>query len=259
MENRQDIRVERLEKLKQATIINYTDIVDFNDKVMLYETIIQHVLNGDYDDIFVTGSVSEAEDKNEAFALARKYSSLCFYQGNSEYWLDSIEGVSLSNLELICLKILDNYDFLVRIAGEGGEAALKELLKFQQNHAFDDYPVIEHLRNTFMDDTVLENTIIEMSKTEGLYDCFTDKQKIELCSYPEGALYRVDESGKYTKITAIDVKKKMREYLLGEDDELFDDSDLKKLLSTLSSDDFTEILDGFVRDYQLEGVEQVTK
>ena len=71
MENRQDIRVERLEKLKQATIINYTDIVDFNDKVMLYETIIQHVLNGDYDDIFVTGSVSEAEDKKESVLPAR--------------------------------------------------------------------------------------------------------------------------------------------------------------------------------------------
>ena len=255
-EVRKDIKTERLEKLRQATIVNYGEIVDFDSNLGLYESMIEHLLKGDYDDIFLTESLNECENKKEVFELARKYSSLCFYRGDSSYWLDSIEGVVLSDPRLVSLKLLDNYDFLLRLAANGKEDALKELLTLQKYNDYDGNSMIDHLRNTFINDNVLENTIIEMSSEDGVYKDFTDSEKSLLISYPEGVIYTVEEANKYRKIKVVDITKKIKDYLTAGEDNMLDDEGLRKVLHSLNDMEFDEIINNITMDYQMGAVKK---
>ena len=237
-----DEKIDRLEKLKQATILNYGEGIDFNNEIELYENMLIHVFNGDFNESFLTDYIDEVDDKESVIKLANKYMSLCFYQGSFEYWLDSIEGVSLSDLDIISLKLLDNYDFLLRIANSGGEDALKELLKFQRNDAFEGESVIDHLRNVFDNDNVLEHVIIEMTRKDGAYSSFTDYQKIALCSSPSGIIFDVEGNKVYHTISIIDTLSLLKHYVLGDETDEYSDEDFTKILKGMSKDEFEDIL-----------------
>lgn len=245
---KRDIRISRLENLKQATIINYAENIRFDGQLDLYETMIEHVFNGDLDDMFITST--DIENRDEIFKLARRYSSLCFYQGNIDYWLDSIEGISLLDPELVTIKILDNYDFLIKLA-QNGEEPLKQLVEFQKTDVLGNKVIIDYLRNSFANDEILIDTIKSMSDKSGDYKDFSNEQKALLCLYPEGVLYRKKEDGNYESIPSKNIIKAIKINLLGEDNDNFH---LGDALMHLSMDDFEDIINKVYEDYKNESI-----
>lgn len=224
--------IERLKILEDAMIANYLTELDFNNeeqRVLAYDSLLYKTLvEGTFDDIFLSDSLEGLEntERQRIIDLSRKYNSLCFYNGDFDYWLNSCEGVSNGGI-MAAEILLDNYDYLIRLAKNGGERVLKFINKFQDSELFDDGAVIALLRSKFYNDDVLENVLIEMSKEDGDYKDFTDNQKIVLCNYPEGILYKVNE------------------------DNTLDMADIKKLRMTLQKK-YIGSLDYDVRDIDLE-------
>lgn len=183
-------QLKRLEKLEQDTIIQYFESIPFSNHkqdnlVCLHDFMIVHLLRGNLNDSFLSDNFVDLEEdeKRNLLELVQNYSYLIFYQGNSSCWMDSLEGVTLEDMDLVCLRIIDNYDFLLKIARKGGESVLKQLSQFQKSVMSKDGSVLEYLRNTFCDDKSLIKFLIGISKTDGLYAGLSDDEKIEMCIY----------------------------------------------------------------------------
>ena len=190
-----DIFIQRLEKLKQVVILNYLDTIDFDKTKDFYDLIMKSLFQGDFDYIFLSKNLVgiDIEERTEIFQLARKYKSLCFYLGDFNHWADSIGGEYLADLDLVGMKLLDNYDFLLGLAKDGGEDLLKQLLAFQDSPMAREGSVIDFLRNCFENDSLLKEILFEFTNENGLFQAFSDEQKRILCTYPEGVLYTVEE------------------------------------------------------------------
>jgi hypothetical protein len=186
-----DFSVKRLEHIKQETILKYLETVDLDSIMGFYDSMVDHVFNGDLDHEFLSKSLMglDTEEKSEIFQLARRYKGLCFLMGDSAYWADSIDGVTLSDVDLVCMKLFDNYDFLLGLAKDGGEQTLKSFNAFNKGSFSTSGSVIDSLRTIFGDDDTLKDILIEMSKEDGKYQGLTNRQKEILCTYPEGVLF----------------------------------------------------------------------
>ena len=203
--------VERLENLKQATILNYLNEIDFENKKSLYDVMLKHFFAGEIDDAFLSGSLSNLEEKEKEgiFQLARKYQALCFYMGDFSYWADSIGGVYLADYDFVSLKLLDNYDFLLGLIYDGGEQVLKMLMHFIETMSKEG-SVIDFLRSSFVNDEILKEIIIEMAKEDGIYQGFSIEEKETLCRYPEGVLYLEDKDS-IEKVSVEEIQNKIQQ------------------------------------------------
>ena len=198
---------ERLEILINAMINDYLTELDFNSEDgirdayenLLYKTIIK----GEFDDIFLSEELDglDKSERQRILDLSRKYYQLCFYDGKLDYWQYSVEGVTNGERERAGL-LLNNFNYLIRLAKNGGEEVLSFLDKFKSNDLFDDGSIISLLRCKFAADDVLEKVLIEMSKEDGVYNDFNSTQKVILCNYPEGVLYKANDE----KIDIVDPK-----------------------------------------------------
>lgn len=186
-----DDGIKRLEKLKQEVILRYTDEIDYDQELALYDVMINHFAKGDLDDVFdsdVFEGMSESERKN-LFDLVREYVGLCFSNGDVDYWLDSLENTPISDYNLIAYSIFNSYEYLLEIAKAGGKDVLELLVSLRASEDLRDTAIVSYLRNTFIDDKVLSTVLLEMAKEGSYYKVFTDEQKGILLNYPEGTLY----------------------------------------------------------------------
>lgn len=228
----------RFEDLKNATILKYLDSVELDNESMdLCDKIIHHFCNGELDNEFYSSllAILSEEERKEILKLVHEYLDLCFYDGNSEYWIDSVEGIPLKDAQFICLKILDNINFLVRIALSGGRRALEFLRIFSDKEYYSDSSVIEYLRNSFRYDDVLENIILEMSKEDSSYNVFDEQQKAILCGSPQGVLFFEDDTEvKYSNPALLATR--ISNILDGEEDDLYAFNDFSDVINLLYLD-----------------------
>ena len=182
--------VARLRELKDAAIVLDLETMDVGNDLALYDAVFHCFARGDLDNQFesvVFDSLSE-DERLKLLSLVKDYRGLCFYNGKGEYWLDSLEGVPISDYELITYSIFDNFDFLLELAKKGGKRVLEQLSKLQGS-GYVNSSVIEYLRRSSINDEVLENVLIDMSEENSLYNIFTDDQKALLLGNPFGNLY----------------------------------------------------------------------
>ena len=212
-----DIRIERLEELKKATIRNHLAELDLDNILDFYDTLLENTFSGEFDDVFLSENLDDLsqENRKEVLELSRKYKSLCLYNDD---WPDSVGGVTSSDPELIAIKLLDSYDFLIKLAKNGGEEVLKFLYKFNSINMSDEGSIIATLRYKFCSDEVLEKILMEMPVFNGDYNDYRDSQKIILCNYPDGLLYKVDESGSVIMTPKEELKKMISMELIGDED-----------------------------------------
>lgn len=179
------------EKLKQETILRYSDEIEFDADLTLYDVMIKHFVSGDLDNVFSSPVVVGMgdEEKKELFALVREYKDLCFFKGMPFFWLDSVENALGADYDLIAYTVIDNYNYLLSLAKYGGKDVLEELRRINQSQDFSDSCIVDFLRNSFIDDKALTAVLSDMSKENSFYDIFTDEQKSDLLSTPEGTLY----------------------------------------------------------------------
>ena len=252
MSKKKDIRVstKRLEQLKQATIINYLANIDLENDLDLYDAMIHLFIDGKLDDAFYSPMFDNMErsKKKELLELGRDYASLCFFGGNPSYWTDSIEGLSLKDYNLICMRILDNYNYMLEIARDGGVEALEQLKKIQNTKLFSDNVLIDYLRGVFDDDELLKQSIIDVSKKNGDYQGFNDIQKAILFVYPDGVLYE-GEGEQKRRIPVSELLKKIEEKMSSN----YDDSDMP--LSSFDNSLFEEIIVDIYFDFSMKDLE----
>ncbi len=204
----------RAGKLLDATILRYCETMNLSDDISLVDEMFNHLLAGDLDREFISPKLDEASpaERQRAFDIARKYSYLCFYEGNVDFWGDSAEGYNPSvPSELIARVVLSNYNFLIELAYEKGEEAVKELVNFSQSHMAEESAVVDYIRNTFGNDKVLMNTLSNTSKEDGMYKDLSSKRKTILYSYPKGILY-VDGEDEVLQTTPEYLFDKISEY-----------------------------------------------
>lgn len=155
------------------------------------DEMISHLVAGELDE-FLFGT---HENYKEVAAIAHKYQDLCFYDGDSDNWADSVEGPFRMSDELMTMRIFDNFSFLMSISNILGEDTLKELRKLKDMEGYQDSSVIDYLRSTFGNDNLLINSLMTMYGKDSTFSIFTDNQKGCLLTYPEGTLYYYGDGG----------------------------------------------------------------
>ena len=243
-----DIRSERLDKLLDATILNYYDSVDSDNYMDLYDKMFEHLVDGDFNDSFICPKLDEADEetKKKVFDLAKKYSSLCFYDGDVSYWADSVEGFGVLDLDTLSIRILDNYNFVLETAYEYGEEALDFINKFKSSNMAAESALIDYLRNTFGDDKALKKTIYEFTKEDSIYKGLDEYQREILFTYPNGIIYKYNSQGK--------LEFSSKEYLLSElskrsmDEDTYRINSISQMAEYLGDYDF----ENYIRDMYLD-------
>lgn len=255
-----DDGIKRLEKIKQETILRYTEEIEFDQELSLYDVMLNHFVKGDLDFVFESDAFSgmSEKEKKELCALVREYIGLCFSNGDVDYWLDSLENTPVSDFNLIVYSIFNSYDFLLELAKDGGKNVLELLVSLRASEELRDTAIVNYLRNTFIDDKVLSTVLLEMSKEGSYYELFTDEQKGILLNYPEGTLYAYgDDAINITSPLVLGVQIFNNVNSLAPIDDI-NENDLKTLVGTLSSFyrdenfdfyDQTMLLVGSYRDY----------
>lgn len=192
MEEKEKFWLSRLEFLKQATIDNYCEEIDFNDHKCLYDYLIKCVFSGEFDSIIPIKSFKnvDKEKQEKIFLMVREHLSLLLFSGNISSWDFSIGNTYSEDYDYICIKLLDNYDFLLGLVEKGGEDVLNLLSSFQDEYITEDNLVVGQLRTNFEDDNILENVLLEMAKKDGQFKDLNNHQKEVLCVYPQNVLYQ---------------------------------------------------------------------
>ena len=135
----------RLEHFKQETILHYLEYIDLDYHMDLYDIMLRAVVYGDFIDSFFEDSFKELndEDKNKLIKLFQENVSLCFARGDINYWLDSIEGITLQDMDLIVLKLFNHFDYLMDLIKDGGDNTIDLLNKIQKSSLFNNSSVID--------------------------------------------------------------------------------------------------------------------
>lgn len=197
----------RLEDMKQATLLNYLDNIDFDNNISWFNQMIVNFAQGNLNQYFSSSLFEKMSngEKEKLLGLANEYVTLCFCEGNVLKWTESVENVVSDDYDFICLKIFDNFNFLIDVLKNGGKEVLDLLKEFQGCEEFSKRAVVESLRNAFVTDSVLKSILVKMTQKDSLYNLFTDQQKATLCNYPEGTLYTYDDKDLVKIISPIDL------------------------------------------------------
>ncbi len=209
--------VRRLMELKDQAIVLDLETMDCDDNLAIYDSIFTLFDKGELDNQFesyVFDGLSE-DERVKLIKLVSEHRGLCFYKGNSEYWLDSLEGYAVSDNEIITYSIFDNYDYLLELGKKGGERVLQLLDSFQDS-GYINSSVVEYLRRSNASDELLEAILIDMSKEDSLYNIFTPEQKAVLLGNPFGNLYTYSKDGVVIK-SPIDIAISLYKSVYGEE------------------------------------------
>lgn len=244
----------RLEELKQATILRYTEKLDFEDKFAFYEEILKHLFTGDFNDEFYAPALNEVsvEEREKIMELACKYGFLCLYEGNFELWADSCEIDYRGDIEELTARIVDNFYFLVEIIKDTGSLCLPELKELTNTEISERASVIEVLRNTFNDDIALEMCLEEMSKENSIYKDLDLDAKINLLDAPKGVLYYLDESDEPHLVPEEDLVLRIKEYQ-EKDPEIYSFLDGDSLKELSEGNDFWKVTGEIDNYYRTHG------
>ena len=257
MDNNKIIKwYDRLNLLKQETILRYLEYINLDNDMDIYDYMIKGIVKGDLIDVYSSDVLDDLNDE-EVLNIKKDFqenANLCFYDGNIDYWLDSIEGVSLQDLDLSVVKVFDNFDYLMKLIKDDKDSIIPLLKSFKKSDIFQGNSVIDTLRNTFYDDEALEICLKEVSKEESFYKDLKDEEKAVLFTYPNHVLYeRVDD-----KVYVTDpflLKKKIVNYLGDED--LENIPDLVSLVDLIGEEVFYNTISNMYLDsLQEEGLKR---
>ena len=238
----------RLTNLKQATLIKYLNEINLDEDLDLYDKMMSHFTMGDLDEEFSSSYLNDKtkEEKKELMQLVHKYGYLCFKDENYDYWADSILNIPLSDCDFLCSQLFDNFNFLVKICNDNGEAIPKFLKKFIGNKDYEESSIIDTLRNSFDDDKILEKFLIDMSGDYSLFNLFSTEQGI-LYDYTDDSI---------TFYSPVELALKIYKKATGSDYDLVEDDfeSVKNLVFALRED---SMFDDALIELQVDSINKV--
>lgn len=214
-----------MEALKQEIISTHLAEIDLDSDIDIYDKIILEFVKGTLDEAFSSPACMDLslEERKKLISEGRKFFMLCFSRGDINRWVESIDGVSLGNYELICMKIFDNFNFILEQLKKNRLIALERLKKLLDYNFGSESSVIEKLRSSFYSKKALDEVLSRFAIKDGEYSRFSDEHMSILLNSPEGVLYTFDENkepiiNNFSDIQIL-IKTKMREMDIDETDD----------------------------------------
>lgn len=183
---------DKLDKLIQSVILNNSQDIDLNNDKELYERLVYLLIDGSLNEELDSDYLKDknSEEKKRIYSVIKEYAPLCLKNKNFFEWTRSCQGVIPSDYRYICIRILDNYDFLINILVTCGENALRLIDNFGIYDVYKSAALIEILRNRFDFDDILISILKDMCSDNSKFNTFTIEQKAILCFYASDMLYR---------------------------------------------------------------------
>lgn len=177
-------------KLEDVCLERYLDEINFkldddsSNDLYLCDVMVDHLAKGDLNDVYESDLIESfrEDDKKKLLDLVSKNSDICFVNNSSEYWIDTINYIEVEDYRFAVKKILDNFEFLLKVCINCGENKLRLLssLKDQKLHinqsivdsirdSFESDEEIFSLLNSNLPDNVIKNNIIKAMNNDIVY------------------------------------------------------------------------------------------
>lgn len=182
---------DKLDNLIQSVILNNSQDINFNNDKELYDRLIYLLIDGSLNEELDSDYLKDrnSDEKKRIYSIVKEYSPLCLKNKNFFEWTSSCQGVIPSDYRYICIRILENYDFLINMVDTCGEKALRLIDNFSIYDVYKGAALIEILRNRFDFDDVFIRIIKDMCDENSRFNTFTIEQKAILCFYASDLLY----------------------------------------------------------------------
>lgn len=147
-------------KLEDVCIERYLDEVNFklddddSNDLYLCDVIVEHLVNGDFNDVYESEILEEFDEKEREKILdvVSKNSDICFTNNSYEYWLDSIKFLEVNDYKYALKVILDNYEFLLNVCVRCGADKVKLLSSIKDEKFHIDRSIVNSIRDGFEND-----------------------------------------------------------------------------------------------------------
>ena len=177
-------------KLEDACIERYLDVINFklddntSNDLYLCDVVVEHLAKGDLNDVYESDLIDgfSVEDKKYILDAVAKNSDICFSNNSHEYWLDTMKSMGIDDYKFALKKILDNYEFLVKICVRCGEGKLKLLSSLKDSKLNMSQSIVESIRDNYESDdeiisllnstlppTTIKNNIIKAMDDDIIY------------------------------------------------------------------------------------------
>ncbi len=147
-------------KLEDVCLERYLDEINFkldddsSNDLYLCDVMVEHLAKGDLNDVYESEQLDsfKEEDKKMLLDIVSSNSDICFVNNSSEYWLDSISYIEVSDYKFAVKKILDNFEFLLKICINCGENKLKLLASLKDEKFHINQSIVDSIRDNFEND-----------------------------------------------------------------------------------------------------------
>ena len=177
-------------KLEDICIEKYLDEINFklddeaSNDLYLCDVIVEHLANGDFNDVYESDILEgfKDEEKRKILDVVSKNSDICFVNNSSEYWFDSINYIEVNDYKFALKKILDNFDFLIKVCVKCGVDKIKLLSSLKDEKLHINRAIIDSIRDSYEDDeeifgllnsnlgdNVIKNNLINAMKDDIVY------------------------------------------------------------------------------------------
>ena len=177
-------------KLEDVCLERYLDEMNFkldddtSNDLYLCDVMIEHLAKGDLNDVYESDILEgfKDEDKKKILDIVSSNCNICFVNNSSEYWLDSISYIEVNDYKFAVKKILDNFEFLLKICIQCGESKLKLLTSLNDEKVHFSQSIVDSIRDNFesdeevinllnsnLPDNTIKNKIIKMVDNDIVY------------------------------------------------------------------------------------------
>ena len=159
--------VDIINKLEDVCIDRYLDEMDFKidfedpNDLCLCDVMIEHLAKGDLNDVYESKQLNKYNegDRLEILNNVSNNNDICFVENAPEYWLEAINYIDVDDYKFAVKKILDNIEFLIKIAINCGEDKLKLLNSLKNENIHINQSIVDSLRESYMNDEEIINLL----------------------------------------------------------------------------------------------------
>ena len=159
--------VDIINKLEDVCIDRYLDEMDFKidfedpNDLYLCDVMIEHLAKGDLNDVYESKQLNKYNegDRLEILNNVSNNNDICFVENAPEYWLEAINYIDVDDYKFAVKKILDNIEFLIKIAINCGEDKLKLLNSLKNENIHINQSIVDSLRESYMNDEEIINLL----------------------------------------------------------------------------------------------------
>ena len=175
-------------KLEDVCLERYLDEINFkldddsSNDLYLCDVMVEHLSKGDLNDVYESDLIESfrEDDKKKLLDLVSKNSDICFVNNSSEYWLDTINYIEVEDYKFAVKKILDNFEFLLKVCIKCGENKVKLLSSLKDDKLHINQSIVDSIRDNFDSQIAFFKDIIGNNVIEEKHDFINNVKIVRL-------------------------------------------------------------------------------